>query len=40
MVVFNLIIFVSGLFIYFIAKYLQSRRGVDVDLSYKELPSE
>jgi amino acid transporter len=40
MVIFNLIIFFSGLVIYYVAKYFQSRRGVDVDLSYKELPSE
>ncbi len=40
MVIFNLVIFVSGFFIYYIAKFFQSRRGVDVDLSYKELPSE
>ena len=40
MVIFNVVVFLSGLLVYFIAKWLQSRRGVDVSLSYKELPSE
>jgi amino acid transporter len=40
MVIFNVVVFLSGLLVYFIAKLLQSRRGVDVSLSYKELPSE
>jgi hypothetical protein len=40
MVIFNVVVFLSGLLVYYIAKLLQSRRGVDVSLSYKELPSE
>ena len=40
MVIFNVVVFLSGLVVYFIAKWFQSRRGVDVSLSYKELPSE
>jgi hypothetical protein len=40
MVVFNLIIFLSGLGVYYLAKWLQKRRGVDVSLSYKQLPAE
>ncbi len=37
---FNIAIFLSGLLLYYIAKAVQSRRGVDVDLAYKEIPSE
>ncbi len=40
LVVFNTIVFLSGLGVYYLAKWLQSRRGVDVSLSYKELPAE
>jgi len=40
MIVFDIIIFLSGLGVYYLAKWIQSRRGVDVSLSYKELPSE
>lgn len=40
MIVFNIVVFLSGLVIYYIAKWIQSRRGVDVSLSFKELPSE
>jgi APA family basic amino acid/polyamine antiporter len=40
MIVFNIVIFLSGLVVYYVAKWVQSRRGVDVSLSYKELPSE
>ena len=40
MVKFNIGVFLSGLVVYYIAKWTQSRRGVDVSLSYKELPSE
>jgi amino acid transporter len=40
MIIFNVVVFLSGLVVYFIAKWIQSRRGVDVSLSYKELPSE
>lgn len=36
----NVAIFLSGLLLYFIAKAVQSRRGMDVDLSYKEIPVE
>lgn len=37
---FNVAIFLSGLLLYFIAKAVQSRRGMNVDLSYKEIPIE
>lgn len=40
MVKFNIGVFLSGLVVYYIAKWTQSRRGVDVSLSYKDLPSE
>lgn len=40
MIIFNVIVFLSGLVVYYIAKWVQSRRGLDVSLSYKELPSE
>lgn len=40
MVRFNIGVFLSGLVVYYIAKWAQSRRGVDVSLSYKELPKE
>lgn len=40
MIIFNVAVFLSGLVIYYIAKWIQSRRGVDVELSYQELPPE
>ncbi len=40
MIIFNIVVFLSGLVVYYLAKWVQSRRGVDVSLSYKELPSE
>jgi basic amino acid/polyamine antiporter, APA family len=40
MILFNVLIFLSGLGVYYLAKFLQKRRGVDVSLSYKELPAE
>ena len=40
MVGFNVAVFLSGLVVYYVAKFIQGRRGVDVSLSYKELPSE
>lgn len=40
MVIFNVVVFLSGLVVYFVAKWVQARRGVDVSLSYKELPKE
>ncbi len=40
MIGFNIAIFLSGLLVYYIAKWVQARKGVDVSLSYKELPSE
>lgn len=40
MVIFNVAVFLSGLVVYYVAKWVQSRRGVDVSLSYKELPTE
>lgn len=38
--IFVLTLFVVGLPIYYIVRALQRRRGVDVDLSYKEIPPE
>ncbi len=32
--------FISGLVIYYIAKFVQQRRGVDVTLAYREIPPE
>jgi amino acid transporter len=40
MIIFNIVVFLSGLVIYYIAKWVRSRKGVDVSLSYKELPTE
>lgn len=40
MVIFNVVVFLSGLVVYYVAKWVQARRGVDVSLSYKELPKE
>ncbi len=40
MVIFNIAVFLSGLVVYYISKWLQGRRGVDVSLTYKELPTE
>jgi hypothetical protein len=40
MIGFNVLVFLSGFVVYHVAKYFQARRGVDVSLSYKELPSE
>jgi len=40
MIAFNVGVFLSGLVIYYLAKWVQARRGVDVSLSYKELPAE
>lgn len=40
MVVFNIIVFLSGLVVYYVAKYVQRRRGVNVDLSFKQVPEE
>jgi APA family basic amino acid/polyamine antiporter len=40
MVVFNIVVFVSGLVIYYIAKYIRKRQGIDVSLSFKEIPEE
>lgn len=37
---FNILIFLSGLLLYFGAKAVQSRRGMDIDLAYKEVPAE
>lgn len=37
---FNVAIFLSGLLLYYVAKAVQSRRGVNVDLVYKGVPSE
>ena len=40
MIAFNVGTFVSGLVVYYVAKAIRARRGVDVSLSYKELPAE
>jgi amino acid transporter len=40
MIIFNVVVFLSGFVIYYVARWLQSRKGVDVSLSYKEIPSE
>jgi len=40
MIIFNVVVFLSGLVIYYVAKWIQARRGVDISLSFKELPSE
>jgi uncharacterized membrane protein len=40
MVVFNIVVFLSGLVIYYIAKAVRSRQGIDVSLSFKEIPEE
>ncbi len=40
MVWFNVAIFLSGLLLFFGAKWIQARRGMDVELSYKEIPVE
>jgi hypothetical protein len=36
----NIIIFVSGLVIYFVAKAVQQSRGVDVSKRFAEIPVE
>jgi amino acid transporter len=40
MIWFNIGVFLSGLLVYFIAKFVQRGRGVDVDLSFKQVPEE
>ncbi|MGB9606786.1 MAG: APC family permease, partial [Bryobacteraceae bacterium] len=40
MTAFNIAVFLSGLLIYYIAKWVQARRGVDISLSFKEIPEE
>ena len=40
MILFIVLIFLSGLSVYYLAKDLQKRRGVDESSSYKELPAE
>jgi amino acid transporter len=40
MIWFNVIVFLSGLVVYYIAKFVQRSRGVDVDLSFKQVPEE
>jgi hypothetical protein len=39
-VIYNVGIFLSGLVVYFVAKYLNARRGVDVDKRFAEIPVE
>ena len=38
--VFNIVVFLSGLVIYYVAKWIRSRQGIDVSLSFKEIPEE
>jgi basic amino acid/polyamine antiporter, APA family len=40
MIVFNVVVFLSGLVVYYVAKYVQRSRGVDVELSFKQVPEE
>jgi APA family basic amino acid/polyamine antiporter len=40
MVWFNVIVFFSGLVVYYVAKFVQRSRGVDVELSFKQVPEE
>jgi basic amino acid/polyamine antiporter, APA family len=40
MIGFNVVIFLSGLVVYYVARWIQARRGVDVSVSYKEIPKE
>jgi basic amino acid/polyamine antiporter, APA family len=40
MIWFNVIVFLSGLVVYYVAKFVQRSRGVDVDLSFKQVPEE
>ena len=40
MIWFNVIVFFSGLVVYYIAKFVQRSRGVDVALSFKQVPEE
>lgn len=37
-IIFDVVVFLSGLVIYYVAKYIQKRRGVDVELSFKQVP--
>ena len=34
------IVFLIGLVVYYIAKFVQKSRGVNVDLSFKQVPEE
>ena len=40
MIAFNIVVFLSGLVVYYVARWIQARRGVDVSVSYKEIPKE
>lgn len=40
MIGFNVVVFLSGLVVYYVARWAQARRGVDVSVSYKEIPKE
>lgn len=40
MIWFNVGVFLSGLVVYCVAKFIQKSRGVDVDLSFKQVPEE
>ena len=39
-ILYNIAIFVSGLVIYLVAKYLNARRGINVDQRFAEIPVE
>jgi hypothetical protein len=36
----NIVIWVSGWFVYLVAKRVRARQGVDLDSTYRELPVE
>jgi amino acid transporter len=40
MFILNIVIFVSGLVVYVVAKAIRGRQGINLDASYMELPSE
>jgi basic amino acid/polyamine antiporter, APA family len=40
MLILNLVIFVSGFVVYYIAKFIRGRQGQDISLSFRELPEE
>jgi amino acid transporter len=38
--IFTAAVFVSGLIVYYIAKFIRARQGIDVTLAYREIPPE